>query len=206
MIGVVGGDSGAVTAALEAVGETPLVGTPDRVLEANPDAVVTIGRAAIASLVRDRPVPESPVLAVAAGEGFPDVGVATTPERGGPIADLAAGRYTTVEYPVLGVDVGAERLGNAVFDTMVVTRDPGRISEFRVVSETELGAVRADGVVVATPAGSHGYARSAGGPRLRGESGTAVVVPVGAFTMSPDRWVVGLDSPGELTSERDVPV
>ena len=201
MIGVVGTDAGAVTAALDATGESTRSGTPEYVLEGDPDAVVAVGTSPVSDLLRDRPIPDVPILAVDAGDGFPAVADLTDA-----VANLGAGRYTTVEYPVFGVAAGGTHVGNAVFDTMVVTSDPGRISEFRIVSESELGAVRADGVIVATPAGSHGYVRAAGGPRLCPETDVAVVVPIAAFTMSPDHWVVGLDAPVTITSERDVPV
>jgi NAD+ kinase len=201
MIGVVGTDAGAITAALDASGESTRSGTPEYVLEGDPDAVVAVGTSPVSDLLRDRPIPDVPILAVDAGDGFPAVADLTDA-----VANLGAGRYTTVEYPVFGIAAGGTHVGNAVFDTMVVTSDPGRISEFRIVSESELGAVRADGVIVATPAGSHGYVRAAGGPRLCPGTDVAVVVPIAAFTMSPDQWVVGLDAPVTITSERDVPV
>jgi NAD+ kinase len=201
MIGVVGTDAGAITAALDASGESTRSGTPEYVLEGDPDAVVAVGTSPVSDLLRDRPIPDVPILAVVAGDGFPAVADLTDA-----VANLGAGRYTTVEYPVFGIAAGGTHVGNAVFDTMVVTSDPGRISEFRIVSESELGAVRADGVIVATPAGSHGYVRAAGGPRLCPGTDVAVVVPIAAFTMSPDQWVVGLDAPVTITSERDVPV
>ena len=201
MIGVVGDGTDAVAAAIDDGGEHVRTGPPGRVLAADPDAVVAVGPPALSELVRDRGVSDAPILAVDAGGAFPDVG-----DPADAVADFRAGRLGTVPYPVFGVTVGDRHVGNAVFDAMVVTTDPARISEFRIASGGKLGSIRADGVVVATPAGSHGYARSAGGPRLRPGSGAAAVVPVAAFTMSPDRWVVGLDDPVEITNERDVPV
>jgi len=61
-------------------------------------------------------------------------------------------------------------------------------------------------VVVATPAGSHGYARAAGGPHIASGAPVAAVVPVAPFTMTPEQWVVDLDPPVGITSERDVEV
>jgi NAD+ kinase len=201
MIGVVGDATDTVTTALETAGKTVRSGTAGRVADGDLDAIVAVGGPALTALVGDGRVPEIPVLAVGAGPGFLDTG---------DVADAAGalgrGDYVTVDHPVFGVAVGDEHAGNAVADVMVVTSDPGSISEFRIGSGTEIDRVRADGVVVATPAGSHGYARSAGGPRLHPGVDAAAVVPVAAFTMSPDQWVVGLDAPVEITSERDVPV
>ena len=201
MIGVVGADTGAVTAALEASGTTPHAGPPESIVDSDPEAIVAVGSSAMMSLADGGRIPDAPVLAVDAGEGFPDMG--SVPDA---MAALCAGRYTTVDHPVLRVSVGGDHAGHAVFDAMVVTGEPGRISEFRITADADLGTVRADGIVVATPAGSHGYARSAGGPRLRPESGAAAVVPVAAFTMSPERWVVGLDASVDISSERSVPL
>jgi NAD+ kinase len=201
MIGVVGDATGAVTAALETAGENVRALDAERVTDGGPDAIVAVGTPALTALVAERPVPEVPVLPIDAGPGFSGTEDAADAARA-----LGRGEYATVDHPVFGVAVGDEHAGNAVVDVMIVTSDPGSISEFRIASGEVIEAVRADGVVVATPAGSHGYARSAGGPRIRPGVDAAAVVPVAAFTMSPDRWVVGLDAPVEITSERDVPV
>jgi NAD+ kinase len=200
MIGVVGDGIEAVVAGLEAAGESTRTGPPERILAADPEVIVAVG-GAVADLVADRGAPEVPVVTVDAGEAFPDIA-----DPAAAVAALRAGCRDTVAYPVFGVAVGGGHAGYALLDAMVVTTGPGRISEFRIDASGELGSFRADGVVVATPAGSHGYARSAGGPRLRPGSDAAAVAPVAAFTMSPDRWVVGLDVTIEITSQRDVPL
>jgi NAD+ kinase len=66
---------------------------------------------------------------------------------------------------------------------------------------TRVGRFRADGVVAATPAGSQGYARSAGGPVLDPATDAAVVVPIAPFSITQARWVVGY--PLSLTVVRD---
>ncbi|WP_394351524.1 hypothetical protein [Halobacterium bonnevillei] len=71
----------------------------------------------------------------------------------------------------------------------MVTAEPARISEYAVETGTErVDEVRADGVVAATPAGSHGYARDADGPLLSRGRGLAVrrsrgAVPSGALAV-----------------------
>lgn len=200
MIGVVGDEVGTVTERLETAGVDIYRANVDEEVDSGSDGLLAVGAEALTALIEGGS-PTVPVLAVETALGFPETGEVVDAAR-----SLGRGDYTTVEHPVFGVTVGDEHAGNAVVDVMVVTSDPGSISEFRIVSGTEIGEVRADGVVVATPAGSHGYARSAGGPRLRPGVDAASVVPVAAFSMSSDRWVVGLDTPVEITSERDVPV
>ena len=77
MIGVVGSDTDAVTAALGAKGATPRTGSPAHVLDGDPDAIIAVGRHAVTDLIADRPVPDVPILALNAGEGFPETGDAT---------------------------------------------------------------------------------------------------------------------------------
>ena len=55
-------------------------------------------------------------------------------------------------------------------------------------------------VVVATPLGTAGYSRAAGGPRLAPDTGLAVV-PIAPFAMTADQWVVR--PPLGLRVERD---
>jgi NAD+ kinase len=213
MIGVVGPDAdvGSFEDAIADAGETSRSGPATDVIGADPDAVVAVGEAGVIDLVRSSSDVAVPVLAVgvAAGhEGDPRAGspVVSGHEATSAIEALASGRFETVQQPVLAVDVGEERAGRAAFDAMVVTSDPVGISEYGIVAGRELGTVRADGVVVATPAGSHGYARAAGGSRIVADAPVATVVPVAPFTMTPERWVVDLDSPVEITTERDVDV
>lgn len=63
-----------------------------------------------------------------------------------------------------------------------------------------LDSFRADGVVVATPLGSAGYARDAGGPIVAPGTGLAVV-PVAPFATDSDAYVVRADV--TLSVERD---
>jgi NAD+ kinase len=102
---------------------------------------------------------------------------------------------------VLGVRLGEEHAGNAVFDVMLVTDEPARISEYSITGDTQIQRFRADGVVVSTPAGSHGYSNTAGGPVLATRAEVVSVVPIAAFTTRTDTWV--LDPPIRLGIERD---
>nr|WP_246403835.1 hypothetical protein [Halobellus ruber] len=82
-----------------------------------------------------------------------------------------------------------------------MTAEPARISEFGIGStDGWFETVRADGVVVATPLGSTGYARDAGAPVIAPGTGL-VAVPVSAYAMHAHPWV--LRPPMSLSVERD---
>lgn len=139
--------------------------------------------------------------------------------------------YSTISHPILGIDwvESAEQDGTdttgtetdmvedvdedngneldggvyALVDVTLVTGEPARISEYTIATGDErVMSVRADGVVVATPAGSHGYAHDAGGPRIAPETNVGTVVPIAPFAISDDHWVLSL-SDIRLTVERD---
>jgi NAD+ kinase len=115
---------------------------------------------------------------------------------------LLDGAFEVVEFPVVDVR-SALGVTRALQDVMLVTEEPARISEYTVRSGGDLvGRFRADGVVVATPAGSQGYARACGGSVL--DPGTEVfgVVPVSPFATDQDSWVLPMDAV-ELSVERD---
>jgi NAD+ kinase len=158
----------------------------DRVLTLGERALIAVGRAA----------PECPVLPVG-GESLP---------TGPALADLEAAVDAllapdpdVVRHPVLTVS-DADR-GRAVLDVGLVTSEPARISEYAITAAGRpVDRFRADGVVVATPLGSRGYARAVGGPLLGPGTGLAVV-PVSPFETQRDCWV--LDGPVGLSVERD---
>ena len=113
----------------------------------------------------------------------------------------AADALRTVSHTLLDVMVGGDRAGTAVADVTLPTAAPARISEFGVGSaDDRRDTVRADGVVVATPLGSTGYARDAGGPVLAPGTGP-VAVPVSASAMHTRSRV--LRPPVSLSVERD---
>ncbi len=106
----------------------------------------------------------------------------------------------TVDVRPLSVTTGGT-VSKAVFDTTLVTTEPARISEYAVSVDGRAHATfRADGVVVATPLGSSGYGRAAGGPVLAPETGLAVV-PVAPFATIADTWVV--EPPLSVRVKRD---
>jgi NAD+ kinase len=193
-VGVVGGD---VSSALAAAGTRPVRGGPGPVLDADPSVLVAVGEAALTALVPYEPT--VPILPVAAGRGVRSVPREDLPRAAERLADRD---WTVDRHPILSVGTGTDRTPVA-FDAMVVTEQPADISEFTVRSGTETVArFRADGVVVATPAGSAGYSRTAGGPVVATGLEALVVVPVAPFATALDHWVVPLEGV-ELRVERD---
>jgi len=106
-----------------------------------------------------------------------------------------------VTHPVLAVDGGGLAPTRAAFDAALVTDEPARISEFAVeFSRGRDESFRADGVVVATPLGSDGYANAAGGPLVEPGGGLSVA-PIAPFSTRTDAWIAGEQA--RLMVERD---
>ena len=166
------------------------------------DVIVTRGRSSFRSVaIRG---PDAPILPVDAGIGGTDV----SPDAvGSALRSVVDGVVQRETHPVFSVSTADEQIGTGVFDCSLCSATPARISEYRVstVTRQELVTVRADGIVVATPAGSHGYARNAGGPFLSPETGL-VVVPISPFQTAHDRWVVPIDRVSLSVRRDDVPI
>lgn len=182
------GDEDAVASAVEAAGAEIRT-------DGAADAVVAVGEDALLGLAADPPA--VPVIAVGAGGplAVPD------DEVDAAVSTFTADGARRVDHPVLGVRVSGDLVGRALADVSLVTSEPARISEYAVRSRGRpVTGFRADGVVVATPLGSVGYARAAGGPILGPGTGLGVV-PVAPFATTFDTWVCRPDV--ELTVERD---
>lgn len=191
VVGVVGADFGET---VRAAGGEPLVTDATAVVEARPDVVVALGEGALSALVAAGV--EAPVLPVDVNSGVGSVPAGALKRA---LGTILAGDHTLSEHPLLRTDRGTR----AVFDCMLVTAEPARISEYTVHSGGDrVARFRADGVVVATPAGSCGYARRAGGPVVAPGTGVVAIVPVAPFSTDADNWVVAPDAL-QLTVERD---
>lgn len=184
-VGVVGRDRQRAVAAVEAAGGDPVAGPAGRVVGAC-EYVLAVGESAL--LAAARAGPNAPVLPVAAGRGVRSVPGDALEED---VAALLAGDYDRETHVVSAVTAGEATRGTVVFDASLVTAEPADISEFAVHADGErVSRFRADGVVVATPAGSGGYARRAGGPVVSPGTAGAVVVPIAPFATDADHWVV----------------
>lgn len=197
-VGVVGDDAGSVGAAVEAAGGDPRSGPAASVVPGS-DYVVAVGEAALLAVVRA--TPNGPVLPVGAGRGVRSV---PRDRVSAAVESLLAGEYHCDRHPMYDVTVGDRTGTRVLLDCLLVTAEPAQISEFAVRTGGETVArFRADGVVVASPAGSAGYARRAGGPVLPPETDAAVVVPVAPFATDTDHWVVPATDL-RVSVERDV--
>ncbi|MDR5671909.1 NAD kinase [Halalkaliarchaeum sp. AArc-CO] len=165
------------------------------------DTIVAIGKPALFELVGGGL--EVPVLPIAAGEGKH---VVSKPDASDALAAVIEGEARRTEHYQLGVSTDGTQVATALYDLTLVTEEPARISEYAVVGDGDaLGTVRSDGIVAATPAGSAGYARSAGGPVLSPGSGLSVV-PISPFTTHPEAWVVAEEVCVTVTRDDDVSV
>lgn len=202
VVGVVGGGvadgvaGNEVSDAVADAGARPVYDTPKDVCEAAPAAVVATDESALSRLVAaDLACPVVPV-GIAGLRAVPPAALTDA------VTALVAGEYETASVPVVEVKspLGETR---ALFDVMLVASEPARISEYTVRSRGDhVATVRADGVVAATPAGSRGYARRAGGPVVAPDVDAVTVVPVAPFSTDADRWVVPADDV-QFTVERD---
>lgn len=160
------------------------------------DVVVTVGEAAFVD--QARAAPDNALLPIATGDGHYST---PKPRARHVVTRVVSGDGRTVDHPILAVDVGDEAAGRAVLDAQLFTTEPARISEYAAHHEAEMfETIRADGIVVATPFGSDGYATAAGGPVLTPGTGLSVV-PVAPFTTESDDWVI--PDAVTLTVERD---
>ncbi|MFB6091339.1 MAG: NAD(+)/NADH kinase [Halobellus sp.] len=160
-----------------------------------PDAVFALGEGSLLALADDPPA--CPVFAVGDDAGRYDASAGGVDAA---VAAAATGAFETAPHPVLDVAVDGDPVGAALADVSLVTAEPARISEYAVGTGDWSDTVRADGIVVATPLGSEGYAHAAGGPLLAPETGLAAV-PISPYAMHADAWV--LQPPVSLSVERD---
>lgn len=166
---------------IEAAGHTVRTSSPTTVGEVDPSAIVTVGESTLLAVARERPA--APILALDTEIG-PDAG-----ERTEITAAIDDGTERT--RPLLDVSVEGDPIASALMDVTLVTSEPARISEYAIDHDhRRVAAFRADGVVIATPAGSRGYAAAAGGPTLSPTVDALCVVPIAPFHTQSTRWVL----------------
>lgn len=206
-VGIVAPESDAeqIAEAATDAGGVPRVGPATEVT--NADVVVAVGADALGDLASAGVA--APVLPVA----VEDVAAVPPKKCESALEGVFGGKYATREHPLVCAATPDGVEDRALFDVSLQTVAPASISEFSIDVPsnrlpTEDGDIeriarfRADGVVAATPAGSRGYARAAGGPAVVPGSEVVSVAPVAPFATDPDRWIVPL-SAFTLTVERD---
>ncbi len=135
---------------------------------------------------------ETPILPINAGT----VGVLAEIDGNRPEAFRAAidrllsGEYRIEERSKLSARVGETLLPDAVNEVVVHAARVGRMGEFALdVDGRPAGRLRADGLVLATPTGSTGYALSVGGPIVDPAIDAIVLVAIAPFRL-PGRAVL----------------
>jgi NAD+ kinase len=207
-------DAVAKTAEAARAASVELVCTPDE-LEKHGDAAEGITR------VEDGDRPD--VCIVLGGDGsilyalrrFADTGVPVFGINFGTIGFLAAvergdlesglqrafsGDFEKMDLPALRVDLPV-RLPVALNDVSFVRRPHGRVAELSyAIGEAEVGNVRCDGLVAATPAGSTGYNLANAGPILAWGVKGYVVSFIAPHTLAARALVV---APGDALQVRN---
>lgn len=165
---------------LEGSGPWPAVGMP---LEAmNADAIVAIGGDGtfLSTLRRTG----APMLAINAGT----LGVlAEVDGRDRPAVDsalerLVGGQYFVDERMKVAIRAGEKKVPDALNEVVIHCAHPARMGQFEIdLDGMRLGRIQADGIILATPTGSTGYALSALGPIVEPGVDGIVVVPIAPF-------------------------
>lgn len=177
---------------------------PGAVLGADPedpgDLVVCLGGdGTILSALRRYAGRGVPVFAM----NFGEIGFLATVERDGlddGFRRALEGRFEVLSLPAMTVATAARELV-AVNDVSFHRRQDLRVAELGYsVSGEELGEVRCDGLVVATPAGSTGYNLANGGPVLAWGVEGYVVSFIAPHTLTARALVVAPDDVLEVVN------
>lgn len=104
------------------------------------------------------------------------------------VDDLLAGRYTLERRTLLKVEREKEEKGfisYALNEVFLHRPEGSSLLRTQVFVDGQYVATYAgDGVIVATPTGSTAYSLSCGGPILTPDSGSLVITPIGAHTLT----------------------
>ena len=198
MIGVVGPNEAAVRLAEAVQAADVAVGDAVTFIDAGADLVVASGDDAVQALATGGV--DVPVLPVDTDAGLDPVDEA---EAAAAVVRAVDGDVEVCTRPVVEIAIDGESVGRAVFEVMLVTSEPARISEYAVRTGGGRDQYRADGVVIATAAGSHGYARAVGGPVLDPDAASLAVVPIAAFAIRSSSRVASADATLTVSVERD---
>ncbi|MCW4020456.1 MAG: NAD(+)/NADH kinase [Candidatus Bathyarchaeota archaeon] len=149
----------------------------------NADLIVTVGGdGTILRTCLRIPKPEPPILAIDMGvRGFL---TEVPPERAiQAVEKYLKGSYFIERYSKLATFIGEARLPDALNEVFITSRYLAKLLHVRIWRDNlAVADCRADGVIVASQAGSTGYAFSAGGPILDPGLDAFVLTPVCPIT------------------------
>lgn len=156
--------------------------TPQPLEAMDADAVVAIGGdGTFLSTLRRT---QSPMLAINAGT----LGVlAEVDGRSAELVNdalerLVAGRFFVDERMKVAIRAGGHVMPDALNEVVIHCAHPARMGQFEIELDGQrLGRIQADGIILATPTGSTGYALSALGPIVEPGVEGIVVVPIAPF-------------------------
>jgi NAD+ kinase len=201
-----------ITDALDSVDVSTVRGAPTELTAADPTFCLTVGEPSLRELAAVRP--SMPILPVGADSGVHAVAPTDTATA---VEAVLAGRSMQCSHRLLAVVVDGESVGIVLRDLSAITTEPAQITELAVSQarpaadgldtedgdwlDREIVQVRADGLVIATPAGSHGYAAAADGPLLQPGTGLAIV-PIAPFVTDRHNQVT-TNGPLSLSVRRD---
>jgi NAD+ kinase len=136
------------------------------------------------------------------GVNYGTVGFLAAAEREDLVTGLEkafAGEFEVISMP--GLDAGGGQYGPALNDVSLIRRHQGRVAELSYrLGGKEVGHVRCDGLVAATPAGSTGYNLANGGPILAWGVKGYVVSFIAPHTLTARPLVVAPDDVLSITN------
>jgi NAD+ kinase len=95
---------------------------------------------------------------------------------------LVSGRYFVDERMKIAVRAGEKSVPDAMNEVVIHCAHPARMGRFEIdLDGHRLGRIQADGIILATPTGSTGYAMSALGPIVEPGVEGIVIVPIAPF-------------------------
>lgn len=177
-----------------------VTGHAETVRKADPTFVVAFGDEGLFDIVQTAEWAEIPILPVDRRSEMAGIRRETLADASRTVLE---GNARVCEQPLLAVRIGDGTRHRALYDVTLATDEPARISEYGIESHGKsIDQFRADGVVVATPVGSHGYANAVDGPVLSAAIEAVVAAPIAPFDTHTDRWVLPNDDLS-LSVERD---
>ena len=175
-----------------------------------PDVIVVLGGdGTILRAARQYAAQNLPLLGVNLGQlGFlAELNVGDLDEY---LPRLLDGKYTVRDRLMLQVSVkpaGGTPVVHLGLNDAVLRAETARVVEMLLrIDGGEMGVVRGDGFIVATPTGSTGYSLAAGGSIVWPEMEALLLTPINSFSLSSRPLVVPADMTVELeiTGKRNV--